>query len=157
MTKEKEIEFQLAKKKLAKLWLVFGSALFVLVFSQSLAGRFDPRIQEAWQWFLPTIMPTFMLIITVFIADGYANPSKAQQQVDRFIFRLAYNFSLGYLLLVLFTLIRASLSASEGPLFEMLRSSNLWLGPAQGVASALLGYFFVTNKEPAETRIQKGA
>lgn len=154
----KAIEFQLAKKKLAKLWLCFGGFLFILVFIQSLGGRFDPRLQEAWQWFLPTIMPTFMLIITVFMADGYANPNEVQQQVDRFIFRLAFCVSVVYLLLVLLTLIRASYHPPEELelMFETLRSSNLWLGPAQGITSALLGYFFV-NKEPCAGRNSGGA
>ena len=57
------VELKKAKRQLAILWFSCGVGLFLLLVAQSLFNRFEDRTVDAWEWFLPTLMPTLSLMI----------------------------------------------------------------------------------------------
>lgn len=137
------ISVKACKKRLAYLWISVGLVLFVLLVLQSTLGKFGTRVEEAWAWLLPTIMPTLSLIIGVLVLD--VSPTRHRdKQIDRFLFRLAFNLSAIYLALVMLVpLIQPFTNFSP---FELMRRSNFWLGPLQGLVAAVLGAFFVKGE-----------
>lgn len=50
---------------------------------QSIFGKFGTRVEEAWAWFLPTIMPTLSLIIGVLVLD-VSLTRQSDKKIDRF-------------------------------------------------------------------------
>ena len=134
------------KRGLATLWLSIGLFLFLIMIVQSLGGKYGEKAEEAWKWFLPTLLPTLLLIVGVLVADA-TSASKTGRRVDRFVFQIAFGLSLLYLLLVAVTLFYQPFSR-QTPL-QFMSLSNLWLGPFQGLVAAALGAFF-TKAEKAE-------
>ncbi len=131
------------RKRLALLWFTGSFVIFILLVAQSLFGKYGEEAEEVWSWFLPTIMPTLSLIAGVFVVDLTISKD-LEKKVDRFIFRLAFGLSVVYILLVLSTLLVQPLTRFA-PL-ELMKRSNLWLGPVQGLVAAVLGVFFVKSE-----------
>lgn len=129
-----------ARRRLAVIWFAGAGALFLILFLQSVFGVYGDRLDEAWRWFLPNVLPTLTLMISVFVAEVRSGESSARE-TDRFFYRLALTLSAAYLAVVALTLILSRVSAY--PPLELLSLSNLWLGPLQGVAGGALGTFFV--------------
>lgn len=134
------VSIKACKKRLAVLWFSFGLALFVLLVLQSISGKFGPKVEEAWAWFLPTLMPTLSLIVGVLVLD-ITSPKQRDKRVDPFLFRLAFGLSAIYLVLVAFIPLLQPFTGI--PTVDLMKRSNLWLGPLQGVVTAALGAFFV--------------
>ena len=136
-----------SKRRLAALWFTFGGGILLLIFLQSLFGRYGPLTQAVWQWVLPTVMPTLSLILGVLLTD--LKGEKAASAVDGFTFWLSFLLSAVYLLAVLTTiLIQDSVERSA---LKIMEQSNLFLGPMQGLVAAAIGAFFVkseTGKSP---------
>lgn len=131
------------KKHLAMLWFIGSGFIFVIVLLQTIFGRYEEKATEAWAWFLPTIMPTLLLIIGVLVMDTLERGEK-KQTVDRFIFWLSFSISLIYLIVVALTIFMQPFSNSSA--LELMKQSNLWLGPFQGLVSASLGAFYTTQR-----------
>jgi hypothetical protein len=137
------------RAQLALVWLTGTGIIFLLLVVQSLMGRYEDKTQEAWGWLLPTIMPSLGLIVTVL---GYSalDPMFSQAVVRRTFVRVAVALSLTYLLLILLTImIQPAVAPDATKALELMRTSNLWLGPFQGLVASALGVLFVTKKEPA--------
>jgi hypothetical protein len=130
--------------RLAIIWFVAAGFLFVILVGQSLTGYYEPRTEDAWGWFLPTVMPTLSLIVGALVADyrkaAVAGPGAPKQQAGP-LFWLGAGLSVFYLLLVALSILLQPLLAETSPLTLMQRS-NLWLGPLQGLCVAALGFFF---------------
>jgi hypothetical protein len=94
--------------------------------------------RQAWEWFLPNLMPTLTLVGAAAYA-GKATYTR-EGEGETILFSLCLAVSLLYLFLVADALL--SLQASTATI-EDLRRSNLWLGPLQALATSLLGYFFI--------------
>ena len=134
---------------LAAVWGIGASAVFVLLVVQSQLGRYGDKTQEAWGWFLPTIMPTAGMITTVL---GYTalNPMQLMVDVRKSFFHAATFLSLLYLVLILLTILLQpfrALDASKA--VQSMQQSNLWLGPLQGIVAASLGVLFFSKQEKA--------
>ena len=141
------IPLDAVRARLAVVWLTGTGAIFVLLVLQSLLGRYDDKTQEAWGWLLPTVMPSLGLIVTVL---GYSalDPLLTQTVVRRTFVRVAIALSITYLLLILLTILIQPLVAPDATkALELMRTSNLWLGPFQGLVASSLGVLFVTKKE----------
>lgn len=134
------VSINACKKRLAVLWFSFGLILFVLLIIQSTFGKFGPKVEEAWAWFLPTLMPTLSLIVGVLVLD-ITSPKQKNKRIDPFLFRLAFSLSTIYLVLVAFIPLMQPFTGI--PTVDLMKRSNLWLGPLQGVVTAVLGAFFV--------------
>lgn len=131
--------FSDCKQNLAKLWFIGSAIIFIILITQTIGDIYADK-EEAWEWFLPIVMPTLSLMVGVFIAD-VTNESNTDKSVAPFMYKLTYILSLSYLLLVLVTICLHPLS-SDTPI-EYLKASDLWLNPLQWLTTALLGAFFI--------------
>lgn len=138
------IPMRQARRRLAVIWLAGGGVLFVIIVLQSIFGKFGDKVDEAFQWFLPAIVPTCSLILGVLLASALAL-SREVKLVDRFVYRLTAALSLAYLLMVSLSILMSPFS--ETPPLELMRQSNLWLGPLQGLVGGALGLFFVSKEK----------
>jgi hypothetical protein len=134
------ISWARCKRRLATLWFTGSGIIFLVILFQTFFGRFEDNVSEAWEWFLPTILPTLSLIISVFVVDTLGRGKKIRT-VDKFMFRLTFSLSLLYLVVMSLTILMSPFS-SLTPI-ELMKQSNLWLGPFQGLVSASLGAFFI--------------
>ena len=134
------------KKKLGVLWLLGGGIIFLILFGQSIFGQYSDQIIEAWQWFLPTVMPTLSLIVSAWVADARGTTVK-NKPINTHIYNWTRGLSVFYLSIVL-------LSILSQPFVQMspvkwLNLSNLWLGPLQSLVIAATGIFFIkTDIQP---------
>ena len=71
--------------------------------------------------------------------------SGKKKSADRFVFRLSFALSLTYLVVAALTVLMQPFAAV--PPLELMKQSNLWLGPFQGLVAASLGAFFVKTEE----------
>ncbi|HEY9225444.1 MAG TPA: hypothetical protein VIP11_02275 [Gemmatimonadaceae bacterium] len=131
---------QVYQRRLAAVWFVGAAVIISLQVAQSVAGRFGDKTDEAWAWLLPNLMPISTLIVTVLVLESQGKGVK-KQVVPGFVYRLAMGLCIGYLLLVLVSILAQPLSTT--PILTSMQQSNLWLGPIQGLASAALGAFFI--------------
>jgi len=128
------------KKKLALLWFAGSGILIIVVVLQTMFGRFGDKSEEAWSWLLPTIIPALSLILGIFVIDALGKGME-RKTADSFHFRLTYTISVVYFVLIASTIfIRPFTSFSP---IELMKLSNFWLGPMQGLVTASLGIFFV--------------
>lgn len=145
------IPLERVRTRLAAIWLGASCLIFLIMVVQSLVAVYQADTQdftkEAWGWLLPTIMPTLAIIISVL---GYSalDPLFSASAVRRSFFRLALYLSAFYLALVLLTLLIQPFSAkSPASAIGLMHTSNLWLGPLQGLVASALGVLFV-SKQP---------
>jgi hypothetical protein len=141
------ISLNISQKYLAILWLFGSSISFLIILLQTILGRYGDRTNEAWGWLLPNIVPTLSLIIGVLVSDAF-NQSEESVAVDKFVFRLAFLLSTIYLMVLTLTIVAQPFSELN-PL-ELMKQSNLWLTPLQGLVSAVLGAFFVQRRIEAK-------
>ncbi|HZR18417.1 MAG TPA: hypothetical protein VFE51_14080 [Verrucomicrobiae bacterium] len=131
---------------LATLWFCAGGGLFILFVVESVLGRWQEKTNEAWGWFLPTLMPTLLLMIGVFAADA-TNPKEEDASVKSFTFFLSFGVSILYLSAVALTILL--LPYAKAPFWVVMSQSNLFLGPFQGLVAGALGIFFVKARDAA--------
>jgi hypothetical protein len=134
------------KVRLAQVWLAGGAVLYCIVLAQSLLGYYGDEVADAWSWLLPTTLPTLSLIVGVLVADAQREPKKTEQ-VNRFVFQLAMGLSAFYLTVVLLTLLVQPVIELAPP--EVMKRSNLWLAPLQGLVAAALGAFYTSPRPVA--------
>lgn len=133
-----------ARNRLAVLWFTGSATILILVVLQSLLGHFGDDTQEALGWLLPTLMPTLSMMITVLTYTAL-DPRVLDAVVRKTFFWIAFAFSVFYLVLILLT-IAIQPFTRVGPL-QLMRLSNLWLGPVQGLVASAIGVLFVSKKE----------
>ena len=138
----KAVSLDTVRVRLATVWLGGGSAILFIVVLQSLLGHYGDQTQEAWGWLLPTIMPTLGMIISVL---GYTalDPFRSTSVVRGAFFNVALALSVVYLTLVLMTILVQPLTNTEP--IKLMRTSNLWLGPFQGLVASALGVLFASK------------
>lgn len=139
----KRMKMKDCKRRLAVLWYVSAAVPFVVILIQTVKDTYAGRAEDAWTWFLPTVMPTLSLITAVLVADALGK-SQAVDEVDAFMFWLAVGFSVFYLVLVSTTLFLSPLARSRLGLLQM---SHLWLAPVQGLTAGALGVFFLAPEK----------
>lgn len=133
---------------LATQWLIAGGIILLLLAMQSLLGRYGTHVQDVFGWILPNLMPTLGMILTVL---GYTalDATALKAVVRRSFFRVAYSLSAFYFLLIVITiLVQPIVGADSEQAIELMRTSNLWLGPVQGLVASALGVLFVSKKAP---------
>lgn len=138
-----KIDYLLAKKNLATLWFVLVGLVFLLMFFQTLNGKFEQDVNEAWGWLFPTVLPTLSLILTVFVFD-MRNTQKQVVKVDRFYFRLVFSLSLFYMIIILLILLSQPITGQ--PIIILMKVSNIYLGPIQAIITGAMGLFFVKKE-----------
>lgn len=144
---EKSIQLDTAQARLAAVWFVGTALVLILVILQSLMNRFGNRTQEAWEWLLPTIMPTLGMILSGLVGTAF-DPLSSAVIVRRLFYRVAIWLSAFYQLLILLTILVQPFTNMEP--VDLMHRSNLWLGPIQGLVGVALGVLFVSKKQRPE-------
>jgi hypothetical protein len=134
-----------AKTRLAIIWFSGAGLLFALIFAQTIGGRFGDRIDQAWNWLLPNVMPTLSLITGVLVMDALGKGAQIKS-INRFLFKMTFWLSVIYLLTILLSILLWPFSPEEDPL-TFLHRSSIWLGPFQGLVSGLMGAFFIQKEQ----------
>lgn len=143
-----EINFLKARQRLAIIWFSGAGIVFIYVLILSILIGDSGSITSLFSWFLPTVMPTLSLIVSVLVTGSHQQ-GEPIKYVDPFLFNLAKILSIVYLSCVSFTLLAKPFYA--GSLAELMSISHLWLGPIQGLVAGVLGAFF-TRKERKESK-----
>jgi hypothetical protein len=131
------------KRRLATLWFAGAGVVFAIAFLQTSLNKYADKTNDMWGWLLPTVMPTLSLVIGVIVADALGRGA-ASREPDGFLYRLTFNLSLVYLLAVLLVFLLQPMTPLE-PL-QLMKQSNFWLGPFQGLVAAGMGAFFTSVK-----------
>ncbi len=148
-----------SKWMFASIWLGGAGLVFLILVVQSLVGRYGSQSEDAWAWYLPTVMPTLSLIIGVLATDfrvaatansnsttpAATTPTTTDAKVlpvsARGLLWLGVGLSVFYLLLVAVTILAQVFLQGVSPI-ELMHRSNLWLGPLQGLTAGVLAAFF---------------
>jgi hypothetical protein len=138
-----KIEFFKAKKHIATLWFILSSILFLLFLFQTLMGKYENKIQEAWGWLFLMILPTLTLMISVFVVDINATQNEPFE-VDIFFYRLTMALSALYLIAIIIVILAQA--AIGTPSIQNMNQASIFLAPVQGLVSGSIGLFF-TKKE----------
>ena len=135
------------KKQLTTIWFTGSVILSFILLFQTFLRHYGDKANEAWSWFLPTVMPTLSLTVGVWVKDALGKVEK-KEKVDRFVFRLSYIISILYLIVVALTiLLQPLVSSSPQDYIRLMNQSNFLLGPFQGLVVALIGVFFIKREE----------
>jgi hypothetical protein len=129
------------QRRLLATWYLGVAPTFVVLLGQTFFGFYGEKAGDAWSWLLPAVMPTLLLVMGT-VKAAAKQSATTEQTVDRYYFRLAFTFSVAYLLIlnaVLFTV-----PFSPLPL-EHLRQSNFFIGPFQGLVGGALGAVFASR------------
>jgi hypothetical protein len=125
-------------------WFLGFIVPFSVLVAQTIFGFYGDKADEAWSWFLPTILPTLLLIVGVLVSD-FLGPSGKVEFANRSMFFFALVVSILYLLTVSSTILVKPFTPFT-PL-EMMKLSNFYLSPFQGFAAAVVGVFFLGKAE----------
>lgn len=154
------IPLEQARWRLALIWFPACGLLFLLLVIQSMGGAYGDDLPRAWGWALPNFVPTLSLMISVF-AGGALVTQSTKVRVRRNFLALSMSVSIFYLVILFLSV----LAQPVIPLFnttttmsriEMLETSNLWLGPLQGLVVIALGVLFFLKEDqkgPAATSV----
>lgn len=136
--------------KLSRVWLIGSGLIFILLVLQCLLHVYDPVTQDVWSWFLPTIMPSLGLIITVLTYTAF-EPRLTGSVVRRSFVPVALWLSVFYLSIVALTILVQPFAAkTAADRIGLMKTSNLWLGPMQGLVASALGVLFVSKQKAKE-------
>jgi len=152
------IKRESAKQYLAYLWglgsTILVVSLMILTFKNG--GITDSR--KYWSWFLPHLVPSLALIISVIIVEANRNTDKSK--VGKFHFRCSMFVSLFYLvaIAIFIAIVIADIAlypdVSNGSYFkgsdaapfeynDLFDTFDLILGTFSGFVTATLGIFFI--------------
>lgn len=147
-----KLNWNTCKWRLAKLWLGSGAFIFLILLIMSFGNQFKGSmtdLADAWGWFLTTLMPSLSLIVGVLVSDATKAPDKHSRNASTAHYRLAFGLSAFYLIVLALTLMVMGLPfGPDIKVIQMLRMSNFWLAPLQGLASAALGIFYMRAQPP---------
>ncbi len=137
---------------LALIWMVGFFVLALLVYAQTMVGHYGDKVQEAWSWLLPTVIPTLALILGLYVAQVRGDSGREKEQVHTRVGILPLIFfallSTMYLGLVLATILfQPFLGAKPEQFIQAMGRANLLLGPLQGLVSLSIGAFFLKKQE----------
>lgn len=94
------ISKSMAQRRLLILWVISGLLLFIIMIARTVGGLYGSKVNDAWSWFLPTILPTLSLMVTVATTQQTMN-----QKSSKMLYQMAFALSFFYQLLVLFAIL----------------------------------------------------
>lgn len=151
VAKNKLVSLDDVRTRFAVVWLGGAGFMFLILVVESLrhvyVDQTGDKTSEVWGWFLPTIMPTLVLIVTVLTYTAL-DPQMTGSVVRKSYMQIAFWLSVVYLVTVLLTVGMAPTASNATEAAALMRSSNLWLGPFQGLVASALGVLFVTKEKP---------
>lgn len=114
------------RKKLLFLWAGFSIPILLLVFVQTINGKFDGIIGTAWMWVGVNLLPVLILLFT-----GALQNKHGDKVIQRFVFRIILVFSIIYLLLLFMTQLGLSAGTGDQSIYSYFIQSYKWLVPFQ--------------------------
>ena len=107
-------------------------------------------MQGVWGWLLPNVVPTLSLMLGVFAA------ASLREQVETDAMKVRSNFAKLAVALSLFHLLAVTAMICAYPFagtlagkpvrsMALFETSNLWLGPLQGLVAAVIGALFFSR------------
>jgi hypothetical protein len=150
LSTKKTLPLDDARTSLSRIWFLASGLNFLILLIQSLFGKYGSDTQQVWSWFVPSVVPTLSLVITV-LGAGATEKSKEKRFVKIQFFDVARWLSAAYLTVLFLTIVAGSL---RPPAIDVLVLSNAWLGPLQGLTVAAIGYLFISKhaaNEPQTT------
>ena len=132
-----------ARDTLARIWFLGAIPSFVVLMVLTLMGRFKDLAQDAWSWYLPTTLPTLLLILGVLAATAFG--PKDERLVRTQFYGFAKWLSVFYVAIVVVTVTCWPLTGNE-PL-EAFRLANFFLPPLQGLAAGAIGALFTKQEK----------
>jgi hypothetical protein len=136
-----------ARKRLATLWFILSALIFTIFIFVTNVQVLPAGESDAWGWFLPTILPSLTLMLSVFVAQTLGGDDD-EKVIDGFVFKLAFCVSLFYLLILLYVLLSYS-RQEDGDLLSYYKKYNTMLAALQSFVSACLGIFFTNHRTAA--------
>ena len=136
-----------ARKKIATVWFLVSGLLFLILFIQTVTGKYGSHIVDVWGWFSQGVIPGLSLIVGVMVIGR--DESKFLM-VEKHYYNISYYSSIFYLSVLFLTLFLQPLAITytgrSGYSYLML--SNIYIAPIQGIVVAAIGIFFAksTNK-----------
>jgi len=147
LRKDQLVPLDEVRMKLARVWLLGSGLIFFIIVIQSLRDAYGDLTQEAWGWFLPTLLPSLGLIVTVLTYTAL-DPLMTGSVVHKDFVQLAVWLSAAYLFTVLLTILMQPFAGTKATdAIALMRTSNLWLGPFQGLVASALGVLFVSKEK----------
>lgn len=153
------ISLERARWNLARFWFVGSGVVFLLLVGQSIGTIYGDNLQTVWGWALPNFVPTLALMVSVFAADALKPFSATQEpsMVRQNFYSLALGLSVFYLAILLMTILAEPIflymrQGTRASAVDLLQTSNLWLGPLQGLVVAALGVLFFLKDEDKKVR-----
>jgi hypothetical protein len=127
------------QRRLAAVWLLGAGVVFIILVVQTLNNHYGDQARDVWGWFIPTLMP----ILTLVVSATAAATAESKATVDRSVFQISLGLSVFYLSLVVATIAyQVFTTRKPSEMIELMKTSNLWLGPVQGILGISLGVFF---------------
>ena len=154
-TQQKLVSLDSVRWRLALIWFPLSGIIFLLLIGQSIGGVYGNELQRVWGWALPNFLPTLALMVSVFAADALRSQTEVTIVVRRNFYILSTALSVFYLIILLVSiLIQPALqllsAKGEGGItvrIELLETSNIWLGPLQGLVIASIGVLFFLKED----------
>jgi hypothetical protein len=137
------IDYYKGQNIIGAIWGVFSIILFLVVVLQTLGGKHGTHNEEVWAWFLPSILPTAMLIVGVYVKDAFV--VHEAKRVRKTAFTVSLIASLLYLCLLALLIFTQPLWSPNFP--ELIKKTAFFIGPLQGLVAAALGVFFTQPKQ----------
>jgi hypothetical protein len=142
------MQLEKCQKRLALLWYSWSAFLFIYLLIQTTGGFFgktDPPMAEIFGWFFANMLP-FLSLITSIWPLLVISSRKKHIIADDFWYKITFFISIFYLAILTVVLIIPAFSLFNQIPLRFMQSSNSFLGPLQGMATAALGAFFFKSK-----------
>jgi len=133
---------EVSRSSLSQVWFVGSVCPFCILVLQSILGKYSDNLQQAWAWFIPTVVPTLSLMVAVLGSAALGEDDPRTVRSD--FYTLARRLSIGYLVILTATILLEPFSPLEG--IKLLTASNYWLAPMQGLVVGAIGVLFTTAK-----------
>jgi hypothetical protein len=99
-------------------------------------GRYRSIEKQAWEWFIPTILPNLSLIISSLYLD---KTKSSNFKIDKFFYVISRALSYFYLLMLLVLIF--SYSSEKGNIIEYYKSYNIPITTIQTFVTVSLASF----------------
>lgn len=120
------VQLKNIRRKLLLLWVVFSIPILLLVFLQTISGKFEGILGAAWGWVAINLLPVLVLLFM-----GAMQNKHGDKVIQQFIFRIILLFSIIYLLLLLITQLSLSAGTGHQSIYAYFMQSYKWLVPFQ--------------------------
>ena len=136
------------RARLFRIWMTGSGVCALILAVETIAGRFGQDGSEVIGWFMPNVLPTLSLMVSLIRTEAL-RPAVDDPMVKPLFASFAVWGSVAYLGTILSTILLEPFTAYQ-PL-ELLKLSNLWLGPLQGLVVSSIGTLYFSE------RAQQGA